>query len=38
MIDEYQRLKILYLKDILEEETDDKHHILMPKIVELLRK
>ena len=38
MIDEYQRLKILYLKDILEEETDENHHILMPKIVELLRK
>ena len=38
MLDEYQRLKILYLKDILEEETDENHHILMPDIVDLLKK
>lgn len=37
MLDRFQRLKILYIKDILEEETDEKHHLLMPKICELLK-
>lgn len=38
MLDGLQRLKILYLKDILEEETDEEHHLLMPEIIELLKK
>lgn len=33
-----QKLKLLYLKEIFEEETDNEHAISMPKIVEELEK
>ena len=33
-----QKLKLLYLKEIFEEETDNEHTISMPKIVEELKK
>ena len=32
-----QKLKLLYLKEIFEEETDNEHAISMPKIVEELK-
>ena len=33
-----QKLKLLYLKEIFEEETDNEHAIPMPKIIEELEK
>ena len=33
-----QKLKLLYLKEIFEEETDNEHTISMPRIIEELKK
>jgi len=33
-----QKLKLLYLKEIFEEETDNEHSISMPRIIEELKK
>ena len=33
-----QKLKLLYLKEIFEEETDNEHSIGMPEIIELLNR